>query len=498
MKWIRSSSLIAFLLLTCVHAQAQITLTLLADIDVTSTSNAARPERIGNNPSAVAWNGTDAWLAGYNTTGAAANVSIVKLSNVLSTPTFGTAFGTISANSSRGISALLIRGNQLVAALDNGGGSGDSVRAFDVLSETQQWRIGDPGAGNDSTRRGNGIAFDPGFNGADAGQGFAYLSIGSGRRHLLNPANGTYKFGQNAGMIMNLSPVSTTWRALDFDPDTGDIYARESGRVTKATRTGDNALSGSASSVIFAVDPPASLIDNQNLAFVKSSAFGKFLIFNDRRATSTGQAFTDIIKAVDTNGNALTLDFGTFSAAAGNGAYNFSFHAPSQTLAISDFNRRRLYIFRLARTATIEGTLNFQDLSVAAGPQQMTFEFRSNTGGATFTRNASVDATGGFSFPGLNADNFTIHVTGSRYLARNIEVNASAGGTFSVQANMLPGDLNQDNIIDLFDLITFFEAYGTQTGDLTYNVLADITEEGTIDLFDLISFFSNYGAQGDP
>jgi hypothetical protein len=63
-----------------------------------------------------------------------------------------------------------------------------------------------------------------------------------------------------------------------------------------------------------------------------------------------------------------------------------------------------------------------------------------------------------------------------------------------------PGD-SRDGLIDLFDLIAFFEAYGAQSGQPEYNALADLVgtdnpegfPDGIIDLFDLVTFFTVYG-----
>jgi hypothetical protein len=49
-------------------------------------------------------------------------------------------------------------------------------------------------------------------------------------------------------------------------------------------------------------------------------------------------------------------------------------------------------------------------------------------------------------------------------------------------------------------MIQFFEAYGANANppDPNWNELADITGDGVVDLFDLLLFFENYGAIGDP
>jgi hypothetical protein len=341
----------AVVALTAGGASAQIQLNLLADVDLSSTANSANAEFIGSNPSAVAWDGNNAWLGGYNNSGVTANTGIVRLNNVLSGTTgFGTAFATLSTPNARGISGLAIQDTTLAASLDTGAGSGDSVRSFNATTGAQNWRIGDAAAGNDSTRRGNGVAFDPGFNGAGTNQGVAYLSIGSGRRHLLNTGTGVYINGQNAGAIINTSVGSTTWRDLAFDPATGDLYGRESNRIVKGVRNGDNTFTGGGTTIIGGLTVAAG-VDTQNIAFINTAltGVGNFLIVNDRSSGAGGQTFGNVVKAFDTSGNALSLSFaGGFSPLTGNGAYDFAFSSSNNTLAISDFSNRRLYVFGVA------------------------------------------------------------------------------------------------------------------------------------------------------
>lgn len=315
-------------------ANADVQLYNFATVDISGLTG------IGNNPSAIAWNGSDLYVGGYNNSGGTANTGIARVQWALSGSPSTSTFGVFSTNNARGITGLAWKNGKLAAALDNGAGSGDSVRVFDAAGNLS-WRIGT--SAPDTSRRGNGVAFDPGFNGAGTNQGVAYLSIGSGRRHLLNDTTGAYINGQNAGGIINFAPTSTTWRDLVFDSATGDLYTRESNRIGKAVRNADNGFTGAASTVIAALTT-ASAVDNQNIEFMNLSG-NKFLIANDRSSVSGGQAFASIVKMFDTAGVAQTINWNGFTAASGNGAYDFSFDAGSQTLAVSDFVNRKVYIF---------------------------------------------------------------------------------------------------------------------------------------------------------
>ena len=320
---------------------------------------------IGSNPSAVAWNGSTAFVGGFNGSGASASTGIVRIDNVLTTPATSSVFGSLTTNNNRGITQMAVRGGTLAVAWDNGAGSGDSIRTFNTSNNTLNWRIGTSAA--DATRRGDAIAFDPGFNAGDTTPDVAYLGIGSGRRHRLSDAAGTYTDGQNGGAIINFSPISTNWRSMAFDPTTGDLYTRETNRIGKAIRTADNGFQGSATTAIGGLTSANTV--GQSISFVNSTEFGKFLIVNDRSSVAGGQSFTSVIKAFTTTGTQQTVTFtnGFVTPATGNGYYDFSFDAATQSLAILDFANRDLYVFNVTAAVTAPEPGSFALMLIGGG-----------------------------------------------------------------------------------------------------------------------------------
>ena len=79
-----------------------------------------------------------------------------------------------------------------------------------------------------------------------------------------------------------------------------------------------------------------------------NTGFGNFLIANDRNAPTSTLPFTDRVKILDTNGVLQTVEYLNFTPNTGNAAYDFSYDAPSSTLAVSDFANRQLYVFRVS------------------------------------------------------------------------------------------------------------------------------------------------------
>ncbi|MCJ7468906.1 hypothetical protein MUO74_00180 [Candidatus Bathyarchaeota archaeon] len=61
-----------------------------------------------------------------------------------------------------------------------------------------------------------------------------------------------------------------------------------------------------------------------------------------------------------------------------------------------------------------------------------------------------------------------------------------------VSVRAITGDLNSDGKVDLLDIVVAAVAFGTHTGDPTYNPDADINSDGVIDVFDLVAIAINY------
>ncbi len=357
-------------------AHAQVNFYVSADIDLSATSDSVNngAQYIGNNPSAVAWNGSTAYIGGYNSATTAGPAALIGVSVSGGAGTLGaSSFGAVTAPAGgRGVTALAVQGNTLAASVDFGTGNTDSIRAFNTADNSLRWSIGTAGNGSTgTTQRGNGVAFDPGVGGV--GAGVSYLSIGGGRRQVLDPATGAYIYGPSGtatpGFILN--GTNTVWRDVAYDPTNGDLYAREANTLFKAVRNGANGTSGTPG--VIGNLSRVTTVDNENLAFVNAatgSFNGKFLLLNDRPNVNTGVG-NSFLKAFDTSGTQLALNFFDASGASpftfGNsvGAYDFSWDQTTQTLAMTDFSNRRLYILSLQAVAVPEpGTLGLLALGL--------------------------------------------------------------------------------------------------------------------------------------
>ena len=57
----------------------------------------------------------------------------------------------------------------------------------------------------------------------------------------------------------------------------------------------------------------------------------------------------------------------------------------------------------------------------------------------------------------------------------------------------IPGDVDGDGSVGIFDIVTMADVYGSQEGDPDYNPNCDIDGDGDIDIFDIVMAASNYG-----
>ncbi|MCA8953436.1 MAG: hypothetical protein KDE27_28240 [Planctomycetes bacterium] len=377
---------------------AQVTLTHLGTVDVAVTSNAANPEYIGSNPSAVAWDGTNVWVAGYNNAPTAQPTAIVRVDNALTAPAFGVPFGAVPATpNGRGYSGLDVDApaGRLAAAHDFGAAAPDGLAQWDLLGNPNWAKNG---------RGSSGVGFDPGLFGT-TGDGTGWTTFGSGRRALQDNVTGADVYTAANGMILNAGS-GTLWRDMDFDPFSGDVYLRKDNELVKCERTGPNAVTNNQ---VLDGGALAPLVNNQNVAFVRQ-ATDQVVFWNDRSSGGAGQPFEFAIQCTRSDGTRLAIDFGGFTAPAGVGAYDFGYDDATGTLAISDFANRAVYVFAVSLfveygTGCV-GQGNITPVLAAAGD--------SRAGGTiVYTAgNTAPNSVGGFVF-GFQRDNTPLPFPGA-------------------------------------------------------------------------------------
>jgi len=351
----------------------------LARFNISSVSGTTSSSYIGSNPTAVAWNGSKLFVAGYNAsgvTGTAAIVEILNANGVLNgtlsgfvTPSFSAAFGSGTFANTRGYTGLASNGSTVLATLDNGVNMTTGLQGFSTANNTKLWDLSNSGttSSNIGTARvGGGPDFDPGFGGGGSGAG--WMISGQGRRFLNNESTGAAIYtttsnsppGATQGMIVNGG--TTGWRDLAFNPANGDVYTRNNNLLLLNVRTGSNSVQSSLN--LGGLTALGATI-GQNLGYMNSIASGTFnafsntyagdlVVLNDRSSTLAGQSFTNVIKffTTGTAGGSLVTPTWTFinnsTPSTSTALYDFEWDSASQTLAVMDFTNRNVSIFSTA------------------------------------------------------------------------------------------------------------------------------------------------------
>lgn len=346
---------------------------------------------LGNNPITLASDGTYAYIGGYTSSATPVDIGILKIN--LTDPNDATALagGTQTVQQFRTYGGMFVRNGVLYALCDRPDNTlpSTNVRAINTstgaLVDTFD---GDFGTGDGivyepagmTVGATGGLAFDPGFGGADGG--VSLLGYGSGRRVLLDIADGATVYDTSDGMIVTditgtctVSDASA-WRDHVYDAD-GNIYMRRSNQVQKGIRNGGNSLAsyshltdelnsdgtpkvgcGDGMPVALRVAP---FILGQNIELIPASSAGTdedVLIFNDRPITFPllDGVFADLIHVIATDGSLpstpvqlLNSTGGVLDPASvvpnGAGLYDFCYLEGTDQLLVLDFSARALLVF---------------------------------------------------------------------------------------------------------------------------------------------------------
>jgi hypothetical protein len=160
----------------------------------------------------------------------------------------------------------------------------------------------------------------------------------------------------------------------------------------------------------------------------------------------------------------------------------------------TDANRPRLTLdftpaANVSGTVTLRGCLNLA--------QTLTFELRSTDGGS-FTRIVTLAADGSFSLTAIPRGSYNLAIKGVKWLRKVVAVDASGGDVSGVTATLLPGDVNNDNRVNITDLGLLADTFGRSLGQTGYNASADLNADDKVTISDLGLLADSFGKQGDP
>ena len=148
-------------------------------------------------------------------------------------------------------------------------------------------------------------------------------------------------------------------------------------------------------------------------------------------------------------------------------------------------------------TSTVSGVLTLQSVLANGAAQPITFVFRPADNSGDATRTVSVLPNGIYSVAGIPRKSGTLHVKGSRYLAKNVGINATSGDVSGINAALKTGDSNNDNAVDVADLLQIINHYNKTQGSNGYLDACDFNLDGADDVTDLLLVIGNYNQRGD-
>jgi hypothetical protein len=152
--------------------------------------------------------------------------------------------------------------------------------------------------------------------------------------------------------------------------------------------------------------------------------------------------------------------------------------------------------FVFSTGATISGIITLKGCQNSI--QTLTFTLRPTDGSSNVVKTVTLAADGSFHLTNILRKSYTLHVKGSKWLARNVIVDASNGDVTGLTATLLPGDISGNNKVDIGDLADLADAFGTTPASPDWNENADLNCDGKVNILDLGLLASSYGKQGDP
>lgn len=114
------------------------------------------------------------------------------------------------------------------------------------------------------------------------------------------------------------------------------------------------------------------------------------------------------------------------------------------------------------------------------------------------TRMATLNANGNVTIDQITPGMYNVAVKGNRWLQKVVSVDLSQGDVSGVQVELLGGDANNDNSVDVLDLDLLIQAFDSDPDSSNWNENADFDSSNSVDVLDLDILIRNFDTQGDP
>jgi hypothetical protein len=119
--------------------------------------------------------------------------------------------------------------------------------------------------------------------------------------------------------------------------------------------------------------------------------------------------------------------------------------------------------------------------------------------GAPFIQTVTLGSDGSYSLANVPNGTYTAAIKGAKWLQTDVQnVVVNGANVTGVNATLLPGDANGDNVVNLLDFSILASAFGSAVGDPAWNAAADFNCDGVVNLTDFGLLAEDFGLAGDP
>lgn len=145
----------------------------------------------------------------------------------------------------------------------------------------------------------------------------------------------------------------------------------------------------------------------------------------------------------------------------------------------------------------ISGHIDLLDYTASPSTQPVTLDFLID-GLVYETNNITLGSNGDFSTTAKVAPGvYEVKARAGHWLTRSLGIITISRTTVGLNAELINGDINSDNSIDIADYALLASAYGATIGDPPYIPSADLDGSGEIGIEDYSILANNYGLSGD-
>jgi alpha-tubulin suppressor-like RCC1 family protein len=129
--------------------------------------------------------------------------------------------------------------------------------------------------------------------------------------------------------------------------------------------------------------------------------------------------------------------------------------------------------------------------------QAQNVDFTFDNAGTDIAWTTTLNSDGSYVIP-LATGTYNVGINGSKWLRTTLTGVTVNGILSSIDATILPGDLNGDNVVNLTDFDMFATSYGSGPTTANWNPNADLNCDGVVDINDFALLAQDYGLTGDP